>query len=191
MGVTAMGKLSLDRRTFVKAAAGLLPLGAAVPGGVQDSSGWQFYAGSQEATRYSSLSQITPGNVGRLKVAWVHHSAAESSRYRGSVECTPLIVDGVMYIVGADLVIQALDAATGKLRWNNSPLAASSGRRASGVCRGATYWKDGNAERLFVPVQNKVWCLDAKTGKAVQPFGEDGAIDLEKDADRDLAGIPG
>jgi quinoprotein glucose dehydrogenase len=165
--------------------------GGQASGAVPASSGWPFYAGNQEATRYSSLSQITPGNVSRLKAAWVHHSAADNSRYRGSVECTPLIVDGVMYIVGADLVIQALDAATGKLRWTNSPLAANSGRRASGVCRGATYWKDGSAERLFVPIQNKVWCLDARTGKAVKGFGEDGAIDLEKDVDRDLTGIPG
>ena len=73
------------------------------------------YQGDQQATRYSPLTQITAGKVQRLKPAWVHHSAAENSRYRGSVECTPLVVGGVMYIVGADLVIQALDAGTGKL----------------------------------------------------------------------------
>src|SRR5689334_20411943 len=185
-----MAKRSFDRRTFIKA-AGLLPLGTVARGAALDSTGWPFYAGSPESTRYSSLNQITAANAARLKVAWVHHSAAENSRYRGSVECTPLVVDGVMYIVGADLVIQALDAATGKHRWTHSPLEPASGRRASGVCRGATYWKDGNRERLFVPVQNKIWCLDAKTGKPVPSFGDDGVIDLEKDADRDVSDIPG
>src|SRR6185436_13709497 len=160
----------MDRREFVKAAAAILPLAASMPAAAQDPAGWPVYAGNQEATRYSPLSQITAANAGRLKVAWVHHSAGENSRYRGSVECTPVVVDGVMYIVGADLVIQALDAATGKLLWTNSPLAANSGRRASGVCRGVTYWKDGPAARLFVPIQNKVWCLDAKTGKPAQGF---------------------
>jgi quinoprotein glucose dehydrogenase len=51
--------------------------------------------------------------VGELKAAWVHHSAAADSRYRGSVECTPLVVDGIMYIAGADLVVQAVNASNG------------------------------------------------------------------------------
>src|SRR6185436_393970 len=141
----------MDRREFVKAAAAILPLAASMPAATQDSSGWPVYAGSQEATRYSPLNQITAANAAKLKVAWVHHSAGENSRYRGSVECTPLVVDGVMYIVGADLVIQALDAASGKLLWTNAPLASNTTRRASGVCRGVSYWKDGNAARIFVP----------------------------------------
>src|SRR5262249_53275943 len=128
-------------------------------------------------------------NVGRLKPAWVHHSAAEGSRYRGSVECTPVVAGNVMYIVGADLVMQALDASTGKLIWSASPLAGA-GTRASGVSRGVTYWKNGRDERIFVPIQNKIWCVDAKTGKVVQPFGADGAIDLQQDVDRELNGPP-
>src|SRR5689334_19119626 len=168
----------LNRRAFVKTAAAFPLVRGLADSAVTPTSEWAFYAGDQAATRYSPLTQITPANVGKLQPAWVHHSAAPESRYRGSVECTPLVTGGVMYIVGADLVIQALDAATGKLLWTNSPLGANAGRRASGVCRGATYWKEGARERLFVPVQNKVWCLDAKIGKAVQEFGGDGAIDL-------------
>jgi quinoprotein glucose dehydrogenase len=90
-----------NRRDFVKGLAGA----AMAPGG--QSTGWHYYGGDQAATHYSPLKQIDRGNVSRLKVAWVHHSAARDSRYRGSVECTPLVVAGVIYIIGADLVVEA------------------------------------------------------------------------------------
>ncbi|MFN7924463.1 MAG: pyrroloquinoline quinone-dependent dehydrogenase [Bryobacteraceae bacterium] len=178
--------MSLDRRDFLKSAvlAGVAPLAAKTR-----STGWRIYGGDQEATHYSPLDQIHAGNVSRLDVAWVHHSASESSRYRGSVECTPLVVGRTMYIVGADLLIQALDAATGKLLWTHAAVETRGGRRAAGTCRGVTYWTDGKQERIYAPIQNRIWCLDAKTGKVIEKFGERGAIDLEKDVDRDMTGL--
>src|SRR6185369_14184660 len=111
------------RRNFLKSAAacGFLPLAShsLAAGPSQD---WRHYGGDAESTRYSPLSQITPGNASTLKPAWVHHSAPENSRYRGAVECTPVVADGVMYIVGSGLVIQALDAASGKQLWSFSPI---------------------------------------------------------------------
>ena len=173
----------MNRRHFLALPA--LPLAAAPP----TSVGWGHYGGDQAATHYSPIDQITPANVGKLEVAWVHHSAAPGSRYRGSVECTPLVVGRTMYIVGADLVIQALDAGTGKPLWTHAPLAGQSGRRAAGVCRGVTHWTDGTRERIYVPIQNRIWCLNAKTGKPLDAFGEGGAINVEKDVDRDMTGL--
>jgi quinoprotein glucose dehydrogenase len=95
----------IHRRKLIQLMAGgaMMPFaGRAAAGRSQD---WRHYGGDLEASRYSSLSQITTANVSDLKMAWVHHSAPENSRYRGSVECTPLVVDGIMYIVGADLVV--------------------------------------------------------------------------------------
>jgi quinoprotein glucose dehydrogenase len=175
------------RREFVRAAA----LAPAIPllsasAAPTPTPEWRYYAGDQQATHYSPLAQITRDNAAKLEVAWVHHSAPEGSRYRGSIECTPLIVDGVMYIVGAGLIVQALDAASGKLLWTHTPVGAGGGgRRASGVSRGLTYWKDGTHERIFAPIQSRIWCLNAKTGKVIETFGESGGIDLEKDIDRD------
>ena len=177
----------MNRRQFSQAAAASLLAHRSNAAG--PSVGWTHYQGDQQASRYSPLTQITAANVGKLKPAWVHHSAAEGSRYRGSIECTPVVVDGAMYLVGADLAIQALEAATGKALWTTSPLA-NSGTRASGVSRGVTHWKNSREERIFVPIQNRIWCLDAKTGKVVNSFGDDGAIDLQKDADRELTGPP-
>jgi quinoprotein glucose dehydrogenase len=49
-----------------------------------------------------------------------------------------------------------------------------------------TYWKGGGSERVYIPIQNKMWLLDAKTSKPIPSFGNEGSIDLEKDADRDV-----
>ncbi|HXB69591.1 MAG TPA: pyrroloquinoline quinone-dependent dehydrogenase [Candidatus Acidoferrales bacterium] len=177
-------KAQTTRRQFMGTAAGMLPLAirAAAPAPV----GWTVYGGDQAATHYSPLNQINRENVGRLRPAWVHNAPPEAARYRGSVECTPLVVDGVMYIVGAALIVQALDAATGKLLWTHAPLNNGPQRRGAGTSRGVTYWKDGDRERIFAPVQNHILCLNAKSGKIVETFGDNGVIDLEKDVDRDL-----
>src|SRR5271170_4152767 len=142
----------MNRRQFAQTlAAGMLPLETTATPAL--SAGWTIYGGDQEATHYSPLSQITSANVSKLQVAWVHHAPPQAGRYRGSVECTPLIVDGVMYIIGAGLVIEALDAATGKLLWTHAPSSGGSRRRIRGVSRGLTYWKDGERERIFAPVE--------------------------------------
>ena len=99
---------------------------------------------------------------------------------------SPLVVDGVMYIAGAALIVQALDAATGKLLWTHAPVSNGPQRHGAGTSRGVTYWKDGDRERIFALVQNHILCLNAKSGKIVGTFGDNGVIDLEKDIDRDL-----
>ncbi|MBL8216701.1 MAG: pyrroloquinoline quinone-dependent dehydrogenase [Bryobacterales bacterium] len=170
----------MQRRHFLQSSA----LAAFAP--EKPAAEWRYYGGDQHATRYSPLAQINRSNIRKLDVAWVHHSAASNSRYRGSVECTPLVVDGVMYIVGAALRVQALDAATGRLLWTWEPPGVSGGgRRASGVSRGMVYHQG----LLYAPIQSRIWCLDAKTGKVVDSFGEGGAIDVEKDVDRDMTGL--
>ena len=74
----------IPRRKFIQIAAGsaLGPLPGRGAG--SRSQDWKHYGADPESSRYSPLSQITPANVASLKVAWVHHSAAENSRYRGS-----------------------------------------------------------------------------------------------------------
>ena len=172
--------IKTTRRHFIGTTAGILPLtlGAAAPVSV----GWPVYGGDQAATHYSPLNQINRENVARLRPAWVHNAPPEAARYRGAVECTPLVVDGVMYIVGAALIVQALDAATGKLLWTHMPQSTGSGtqRRGAGISRGVTYWKDAGRERIFAPVQNRILCLDAKTGELVQLSAMSGSIDLRR-----------
>ena len=73
-------------------------------------SSWSDYGGSADSMQYSSLKQINKSNVDQLKQAWFVPAPGPVGRF----SFNPLVVDGVMYVVGKDMGIYALDAATGK-----------------------------------------------------------------------------
>ena len=55
---------------------------------------WPF-GGGPEQTRYSPLTQITPANVGPLKVAWTYDTG---DAFPGSeMQCQPVVARGVLY----------------------------------------------------------------------------------------------
>jgi PQQ-dependent dehydrogenase (methanol/ethanol family) len=64
---------------------------------------------------YSSLDQITTGNVGRLGGAWLDHleNGAASARQ----EATPVAVGGVLYVQTGQGDVFAVNGATGKVAW--------------------------------------------------------------------------
>ena len=122
----------IDRRTFVKKSAAALVAGKALTDSLKGMTPnspektpveWPVYGGDQGATRYSPLDQINRSNTGKLKVAWTHHTGDSRVRPATTIECTPLVVNGVMYLTTAQLKVQALDAATGKLIWTFDPFA--------------------------------------------------------------------
>jgi quinoprotein glucose dehydrogenase len=81
---------------------------------------WTSFGRDPGSQRFSPLTQITPDNVARLKVAWTYHmnpardaSAPPSGRAPAS-ETTPLVIDGVMYFSTPYARVVALDADNGK-----------------------------------------------------------------------------
>ena len=75
-------------------------------------SNWPSYNGDYTGRRYSSLTQITPKNVGRLHAQWVFHSRSFST-----LESTPIVTDGIMYVTVANDAY-ALNAVTGNVLWH-------------------------------------------------------------------------
>ena len=118
---------------------------------------WPSYNGDYTGRRYSSLAQITAANAHDVAAQWTFdtHSA-------GTVEATPLVVDGVMYLTASNDAF-ALDAATGAQLWHHAS-AVTQGLidDASGhISRGAALL--GN--RLYMETDNAhLVCLDARTG---------------------------
>jgi alcohol dehydrogenase (cytochrome c) len=82
----------------------------------RDSANWLMYSGSYSAQRYSRLNQVNARNVGTLKVAWVYQSNGP-----GTMEATPVVVDGVMYVTEAPSTVVALDARSGRELWHYDP----------------------------------------------------------------------
>ena len=63
-----------------------------------------------------------------------------------TIECTPIVVDGVMYLTTGGLRVVALDAETGKELWQFDPLKDHPFPHppaSGGVNRGCAYWSDG------------------------------------------------
>src|SRR5690242_12064635 len=80
---------------------------------------WPNPGNDQGGTRYSRLDQINRDNVKNLRVAWTYHTG-DSSPGR-TIECTPLAVDGVLYVTTVETKVVTLDAATGKELWKFDP----------------------------------------------------------------------
>jgi PQQ-dependent dehydrogenase (methanol/ethanol family) len=125
----------------------------------QPKSGeWPTYSGRVDSNRYSPLNQINTRNVGRLRPAWAHPLPYDS------LETTPLVIDGVMYVTGPNQVY-ALDGRTGSEIWSysraRSAAADISGDAAKGANRGAAVL----GERLFFITDNAhLICLQRITG---------------------------
>ncbi len=148
---------------------------------------WRHYSGDTQGTRYSPLDQINKGNVQELRVAWrwpfADRALQESNPLLRTTrtEETPLMVNGVVYMVTGLGLVAALEPATGQTRWVYDPQGYKAGKhpQASFVRRGLEYWTDGTQERLLVGTEDAyLVSVDARTGKPDPRFGNGGKVDL-------------
>jgi quinoprotein glucose dehydrogenase len=181
----------LNRRQFLKQAAMSAPLVTAVQAAPANrAKEWNHYGGDAGGSRYSACEQINKKNVAKLKVAWTHKTGDASARPATVIECTPIVVDGVMYLTTPRNKVQAVEAATGKLLWTFDAGASASGapsRRAPGVNRAVCYWEDGDDKRIFATYRDQLWAIRAKTGEPVAEFGNKGMLDLKENFDHDMS----
>lgn len=175
--------------SFVAGWAAAPLISHAHPAAKDVSREWQCYGSDPGASRYSPLKQINRSNVSKLKVAWVHHTGDASQRPATTIECTPIMADGVVYLSTCQLQVHALDAATGKLLWSFDPTTVRRRRGAAGVNRAVCFWQQGNERRVFMPVKDMMFCLDAAAGKLVPGFGNGGVLDLKENFDCDMTGL--
>jgi alcohol dehydrogenase (cytochrome c) len=126
----------------------------------REPQNWLSYGGNYSAHRYSSLDQINRGNVGQLVPAWMF----PTGELRGGLNATPLVADGVMYLMGPMNRVFALDAVKGTILWRyhyklpEISIPYQPGSRGLAIGHGRVY---------FGTVDNHVVALDAKTGREI------------------------
>src|SRR5690348_9372242 len=106
---------------------------------------WPTVGGDKGCTRYSELKQINRSNVSSLQLAWTYHTGDAGSGNSTTIECTPIVIGGVMFITTPNSKVVALDAGTGRERWKYDPYAGvkrNQPRASGGVNRGVAYWTD-------------------------------------------------
>jgi quinoprotein glucose dehydrogenase len=126
--------------------------------------------------RYSDLEQINRSNVAKLQVAWTYDTADGPN----ASQTQPIMVDGVVFGLTPKHSVVALDAASGKLLWR-----FSSGINGRGANRSVVYWASGDDRRIFASVQSFIYAIDARSGKNIPTFGDNGRIDLRENLGRD------
>ena len=95
-----------------------------------------------------------------------------------------LVVDGVLYALGPNRAVVALDAATGRQIWSH-PVEGSPAER------GINYWesKDRADRRLIFTANSYLQEINARTGVTINTFGKDGRVDLREGLGRDPKSI--
>ncbi len=135
---------------------------------------WSQYLGGADSSQYSSLKQINKSNVTKLEVAWTYPTGP------GTFIFDPIVVDGVMYVLAQNNSFVALDAGTGKELWVHPNTGAVGSR-------GMNFWesRDRSDRRLFFINAGFLTAIDARTGKTIDSFGDNGRTDLRNGLDRD------
>jgi alcohol dehydrogenase (cytochrome c) len=123
----------------------------------QDAANWILPAKAYSGNRYSTLGGITPDNVGQLKHAWTFQVSDD-----GPMEVAPIVWHGTMYVTSAHDHVYALDAATGKQKWefaDNPHVIAFAANRGVGLMNGNVYIAtlDGHLIALNADTGKKVW----------------------------------
>jgi quinoprotein glucose dehydrogenase len=144
---------------------------------------WPVYLGDPASSQFSALAQITPENVGRLQVAWVHHCGGADPQNRSQIQCNPLVIDGTLYGTSPDFQLFAMDAATGREKWRYDP--ARDGFPKGGVNRGLVHWSDGGEQRILYGNDAFLHAIDPLSGRRIPSFGKQGSIDLRESLGRE------
>jgi alcohol dehydrogenase (cytochrome c) len=141
------------------------PRGLTVPGEVKnyspvtdamlrspDPSDWLMIRHDYRANNYSPLNQVTTGNVKELQLQWVW------AMNDGTNQAAPVVHGGTMFLNNPGNIVQALDARTGDLIWENRIGQTNTGNSQ----RGLAIFED----KVFVTTgEAHIYALDARTGK--------------------------
>ena len=124
-----------------------------------DPADWINWRRTLDGWGYSPLDQIDTGNAHRLRLAW---SWALSSE--GRPEPNPLVYDGVLYVASPPGIVEALDAATGELRWRYRHEHEADDLTGIVTTRNLAIYDD---KVYLTTVDAHIVALDARTGEVV------------------------
>ena len=126
---------------------------------------WVTNGGNLTNQRYSTLTQIDTSNVKRLKGAWMTRLNGSGFDGKYSFEATPLVKDGIMYVITGNDDVFALNAKSGKILWEyRSGISANRAHCCGRANRGLAM---GEGLLFFGQLDATVVALDMETGAVV------------------------
>jgi quinoprotein glucose dehydrogenase len=161
------------------------------------TSEWRYFGGNKAFTRYSALDQITRDNVKTLRIVWRRPAVSDQLtqafpdvRVNNYLRSTPIVIDGVLYAQNAHGLVVAFDGESGKTVWEQELFARTRDEANGSATRGVDYWRSGADsadQRIFAIRGEYLYALNARTGKPVSGFGEQGRASLHFQENQPLA----
>jgi alcohol dehydrogenase (cytochrome c) len=144
---TLYGDLSYVNQDMLSRAAG-------------DGNNFLHTNGNYQQTRYYPSRQINTDNVKNLRPAWIFQTEIVDT-----METTPIVVNGVMYVTTAFNHVYALNARTGEQIWHHKH---DMGPITTYCCGPNNRGVAVSGDKVFMgTLDAKLVALDAKTGKQV------------------------
>jgi alcohol dehydrogenase (cytochrome c) len=128
-------------------------------GAADNQNDWLLYGRTYDNQRFSPLTQIDRSNVKRLTVKAIIHTGVIAS-----MEATPIVVDGILYVSTPSDHVQAYDAATGELKWSYNPVLGYTDNCCGPQSRGVAV---AYGKVFLAQLDGHVVALDAHTGAVV------------------------
>ncbi len=161
-GMSAASAQEIEQSTAKAAASAPTPsvtqeqLSAAA----NDANNFLHTNGNYDQTRYFPGKQIDTSNVGKLHPAWIFQTEVKES-----LETTPIVVNGVMYVTTSFNHVYALNAKTGEQYWHYKH---KMGPITTYCCGPNNRGVAINGDKVFMgTLDAKLVALDAKTGSLV------------------------
>jgi quinoprotein glucose dehydrogenase len=150
--------------------------GVAAPPPHAPATEWRAYGYDALGSRFSPLTDIHRENVGALTVAWTYRTGEPlPSIRRRSLETTPIVVNGVMYLATPLGKVIALDPVTGRQKWAFDARVPVEARFGDFASRGVSHWQD---RILYATVDARLVALDTANGRPITSFGSAGVVNL-------------
>jgi len=159
--ISGLSLLSLAAASVDAAEAPSAPVSQAmIDAAAKDSQNFLHTNGNYDQTRYYPASQITRANVKKLSPAWIFQTEIIES-----METTPIVANGVMYVTTSFNHVYALDARTGAQLWH---FKHNMGPITTFCCGPNNRGVFAYGDKLYMgTLDAKLLALDAKTGKQV------------------------
>jgi quinoprotein glucose dehydrogenase len=150
-------------------------------------AGWPTYGGDAGGSRYSASAQINRKSVSQLKVAWIFHTG---NVREGSLETTPILFKGSLYLSSPADRVYSIDPTTGQQRWSFDPVIDKTVVTSRGVASWSnTHGGTGTGspkcvDRIFLgTLDARLVALDAATGELCADFCVRGSVDITQNVD--------
>ena len=128
---------------------------------------WTRSHGGNDNLKFANYSEINLESISKLELLWTYKETG--SKFAG-VQLNPVFNDNIIYLALGNGKMVALNSDNGKKLWSIQSIKNI-------TTRGIVLDKEDKIY-LYVPIQEKIFKINASTGKIKKNFGDNGSIKI-------------